>query len=83
LVRIKNFQKEIDRPKIEHESKFGNGTFRHVTLPTAKLRYASLLPNYPENRREISAEERQRLRERMAEVRSKKSNDFGEKAGST
>jgi hypothetical protein len=64
LIQVKNFQEEIDRPKLQHESKFGNGTFRCTTLESAERLYRSLLPNYPENRRIKNPEYLQAMRER-------------------
>jgi hypothetical protein len=43
-------EEEVDRPKLGHQSIFGNGTFRLVALESAERLYRSLLPNYPENR---------------------------------
>jgi hypothetical protein len=64
LIQVKNFQEEVDRPKLQHESRFGNGTFRCVTLESAERLYRSLLPNYPENRRIKNPEFIQVMRER-------------------
>jgi hypothetical protein len=72
LVQVKNFQEEIDRPKLEHESRFGNGTFHCVTLESAERLYRSLLPNYPENRRIKNPEYLRTMQERAKMMREKR-----------
>jgi hypothetical protein len=72
LVRIQNFDERTDRPRIRHESKFGNGTFRCVSLEQAERLYRSLLPNYPENRPRKNPEQIQAWKDRMKELRLKK-----------
>jgi hypothetical protein len=64
LIQVKNFQEEVDRPKLGHESIFGNGTFRLVALESAERLYRSLLPNYPENRRIKNPEYLRAMQER-------------------
>jgi hypothetical protein len=64
LIQVKNFQEEVDRPKLGHESIFGNGTFRVVALESAERLYRSLLPNYPENRRIKNPEYLRAMQER-------------------
>ena len=75
LVQIRNFDERTDRPRIRHESKFCNGTFRSVSLGQAQRLYGSLLPNYPENRPSKTPEQLRAWRDRMNELRLKKSKE--------